>query len=136
MGNQTYWPQGMPRHIDVPAASLWFNVEVSATRYPNKPAIVFYDSILTYSQLRQGAEHLAGFLQQRCGVQRGDRVVLFLHNSPQFIVAYYAILRAEAMVVPLNSMSTASELTHIIGDCGARVLITAQDLLQHAQPCK
>jgi acyl-CoA synthetase (AMP-forming)/AMP-acid ligase II len=49
---------------------------------------------------------------------------LFLHNSPQFIIAYYAILRAEAMVVPVNSMSTASELTHVVSDCGARVLIT------------
>jgi fatty-acyl-CoA synthase len=133
MGTETHWPRGLPKHIDLPATSLWINIEVSASRYPNKPAIVFYDSILTYSQLKRDAEHLAGFLQRRCGIGRGDRVILFLHNSPQFIVAYYAILRAEAMVVPVNSMSTASELTHIIADCGAKVLITAQSLLQHAQ---
>jgi fatty-acyl-CoA synthase len=130
--NLTHWPEAAPRHIDLPATSLWFNLEVSATRYPEKAAIVFYDSVLSYAQLKSSAEHLAGFLQHRCGVKRGDRIALFLHNSPQFIIAYYAILRAEAMVVPINSMNTASELTHIISDCGAEILITAQELLPHA----
>jgi fatty-acyl-CoA synthase len=125
----------MPKHIDIPQTSLWRNLEVSAARYPHKPAIVFYDSILTYADLERDAQHLAGFLQQRCGVRRGDRVALFLHNSPQFIVGYYAILRADAMVVPVNSMSTAAELSHIIADCDAQTLITAHDLLQHVQPC-
>jgi fatty-acyl-CoA synthase len=105
---------------------------VSATRYPNKPALVFYDGVVSYQQLRRAVEHLAGFLQARCGLRRGDRVALFLHNSPQFIIGYYAILRAGAMVVPVNSMSTASELTHIITDCGARTLVSVQELLPHA----
>lgn len=132
--NLTYWPQGLPKHLDLPETSLWFNLENSASRYPNRTAVVFYDSLLSYRELRSGAEYLAGFLQKRCGIRRGDRVCLFLHNSPQFVIAYYAILRAEAMVVPVNSMSTASELTHIVSDSGARVLITVQDLLQHAKP--
>src|ERR1700754_668352 len=127
--NLTYWPERAPKHLPLPATSLWYNVEVAATRYPRKTAIVFYDTMLSYAQLRRSAEHLAGFLQHKCGVKRGDRVALFLHNSPQFIIAYYAILRAEAMVVPVNSMSTASELTHIIADCGAKILITVQELL-------
>jgi fatty-acyl-CoA synthase len=131
--NLTYWPRWLPRHLPLPETSLWFNIEVSATRYPRKAATIFYDSVLSYGELKTSAEHLAGFLQQRCGIGRGDRVALFLHNSPQFIIAFYAILRAEAMVVPVNSMSTASELTHIIADCGAQTLITAQELLPHAK---
>lgn len=131
--NLTHWPQHAPRHLQLPDTSLWYNIEVSARRYPRKSAIVFYDTILSYSQLRRSAEHLAGFLQHRCGVKRGDRVALFLHNSPQFVIAYYAILRAEAMVVPVNSMSTAAELTHIVTDCGTRILITAQELLVHTK---
>jgi fatty-acyl-CoA synthase len=130
--NLTHWPRRLPRHLPLPETSLWYNLEVSATRFPDKTATVFYDGLLSYSSLQRSAEHLAGFLQTRCGVQRGDRVALFLHNSPQFIIAFYAILRAEAMVVPVNSMSTATELTHIVTDCGARILITAQELLQHA----
>jgi fatty-acyl-CoA synthase len=131
--NLTYWPEDAPKHLALPETSLWFNLEVVATRYPNKAAIVFYDSVVSYAEFKRGAEHLAGFLQHRCGVARGDRVALFLHNSPQFIIAYYAILRAGAMVVPVNSMSTAFELTHIIEDCGARILITVQELLPHAK---
>ncbi|MBS0420410.1 MAG: long-chain fatty acid--CoA ligase [Proteobacteria bacterium] len=131
--NLTHWPKHAPQHLELPDTSLWYNIEVAAARYPRKAAIVFYDTILSYSQLRRSAEHLAGFLQQRCGIRRGDRVALFLHNSPQFIIGFYAILRAEAMVVPVNSMSTASELTHIMTDCGARILITAQELLVHTK---
>src|SRR6201996_7835428 len=114
--NRTHWPQHAPHHLPLPDTSLWYNLEVSARRYPRKTAIVFYDTILSYAQLRRSAEQLAGFLQRRCGIQRGERVALFLHNSPQFIIAYYAILRAEAMVVPVNCMSTVSELTHIVSD--------------------
>ena len=131
--NLTYWPRRMPRHLECPATSLWYNLEVSATRYPDRRATVFYDSALTYSELRRSAEQLAGFLQQECGIRRGDRVAVFLHNSPQFVIAFYAALRAEAMVVPVSCMSTAYELSHIIGDSGAKVLILAQGLLQHAR---
>jgi fatty-acyl-CoA synthase len=132
--NLTHWPAGLPRHLPLPQTSLWYNLEVSATRYPDKPGIVFYDSVLSYGDLKRDAEYLAGFLVQRCGVKRGDRVGLFLHNSPQFVIGYYAILRAGAMVVPINSMSTGSELTHIVENCGAETLITAQHLLPHAKP--
>jgi fatty-acyl-CoA synthase len=129
----THWPEDAPKHLPLPETSLWFNLEVAATRYPSKAAIVYYDSVVSYAEFKRSAEHLAGFLQQRCGVKRGDRVALFLHNSPQFIIAYYAILRADAMIVPVNSMSTAFELTHIIADCGAQTLITVQELLPRAK---
>jgi fatty-acyl-CoA synthase len=120
--------------LSLPATSLWYNLEVSATRYPHRPAVIFYDSVLSYADLKRHAERLAGFLQVNCGVQRGDRVALQLHNSPQFIIAYYAILRADAMVVPVNSMNRTTELTHIIDDSGARVIITSQDLYSQAEP--
>src|SRR5580692_4644700 len=84
--NLTYWPEGMPRHLSLPQTSLWYNLEVSAIRYPDNPGIVFYDSVLSYGDLKRDAEYLAGFLMQRCGVKRGDRVGLFLHNSPQFVI--------------------------------------------------
>ena len=84
-----FWPS-VPRHLTPPATSLWFNLEVSAARFPDKACINFYDSVLTFSALRREAERLAGFLQKVCGVRRGDRVALCLQNSPQFIIGYYA----------------------------------------------
>ena len=120
--------------LSLPETSLWYNLEVSATRYPGRPAVILYDSVLTYAELERDARRLAGFLQAECGVRRGDRVALQLHNSPQFVVAYYAILRADAMVVPVSSMNRTAELGHIVEDSGSKVLITSQDLFPQAEP--
>src|SRR5690348_8720721 len=123
-----YWPP-VPRQLTPPATSLWFNLVVSATRFPSKPCVQLYDSTLTFADVRREAERLAGYLQHGCGVRRGDRVALYLQNSPQFLIAYYAILRADAMVVPINPMNLTREVGHIVDDSGARVLIVAQDQL-------
>ena len=129
-----HWPPGHPHHLELPATSLWYNLEVSATRYPDKAAIVFYDSILTYADLRRDAEALAGWLQGHCGVARGDRVLLDMQNSPQFAVAYYAILRADAFVVPVNLMLKTEELRHYAADSGARIVIAAQEVWPQIAP--
>ncbi|HEY0483313.1 MAG TPA: long-chain fatty acid--CoA ligase [Kofleriaceae bacterium] len=128
-----FWPN-VPRHLTAPRTSLWFNLEVSAARFPDKPCVVYYDTVLTFSAMRREAERLAGYLQNECGVKRGDRVGLYLQNSPQFIIAYYAILRADAMVVPINPMLLTKEIGHIVGDSGATVLIAAQDQVSRALP--
>jgi len=128
-----FWPN-VPRSLTIPETSLWRNVEVAALRFPAKPCINFYDSVLTYAELRREAERLAGFLQSACGVRRGDRVALYLQNSPQFVIGYYAILRADAMVVPINPMLLTKEVGHIVTDSGATVLITAQDQLSRIEP--
>ncbi len=122
-----YWPEGVPHRLDLPATSLWYNLEVTATRFPDRAAVVFYDSVLTYGELRRRAEAIAGWLQQHCRVTRGDRVLLDFQNSPQFITGYYAILRADAFVVPVNPMLKTDELRHYVGDSGAHVVLTAQD---------
>ena len=121
------WPKRVPRHITPPATSLWHNLAVSALRFPDKPALVFFDQIMTYRQLLQQAEALAATLSGM-GVRRGDRVVLNLQNSPQWVVAHFAILRANAVVVPVNPMNRAEELKHYITDPDAKVAITSADL--------
>ncbi|TSE37879.1 Long-chain-fatty-acid--CoA ligase [Tepidimonas fonticaldi] len=121
------WPARVPRTIQPPQTSLWFNLEVSARRYPDKAATVFFDRVMTYPELQRQAERIAAWLAAR-GVRRGDRVILFLQNCPQFIVAYYGILRANAVVVPVNPMNKADELGHYITDPQARVAIAAADL--------
>lgn len=132
--HHAHWPPGLPRQLTLPETSLWFNAEVSARRYPDKPFIVYYDSPLGFGRFRDDAERLAGHLQQVCGVQAGDRVLLYLQNSPQWVIGYYAILRANAVVVPVNPMNMSEELAHYVADSGARVAITAQDLLAQLTP--
>lgn len=123
-----YWPKGLPTHISQPRSSLYFNLEAAATRYPDKPAIVFYDMVLDYARLKREVDAMAGYLQHGAGVKAGDRVLLLSQNCPQFIIAYYAVLRADAVVVPVNAMSTEDELAHYLQDSGARLAFAAQEL--------
>ena len=129
-----HWPAHAPRHLWVPETHLYRNVEVSAMRFPRKPLVIFYDTVITYGRFQSETERIAAFLQQRCGVKKGDRVLLNMQNSPQFMAAYYAILRADAVVVPVNPMNLTEELRHYMADSGARVAFVAQDLLPRLQP--
>src|SRR6185369_14586654 len=72
---------------------------------------------------------LAAFLQQRLALRPGDRVLLASHNCPQFVTAFYAVLRAGAVVVPVSPMSKAQELRFYAQDSGARVAFVAQEML-------
>jgi fatty-acyl-CoA synthase len=129
-----HWPKHLSRHLSVPATSLSFNLETSAARYPDKAAVIFYDNRVDYARLSREVETLAGFLQHRCGVRKGDRVLLDLQNSPQFVIAYYAILRADAVVVPVSPMNVTDELTHYFDDSGASTAIVGQELFSAFQP--
>ncbi|MDA1116831.1 MAG: long-chain fatty acid--CoA ligase [Proteobacteria bacterium] len=129
-----HWPPGVPKSLSVPRTSLYYNLEVSARRYPDKAALVYYGTGITYAELLCSAEALAGFLQQACGVRRGDRVLLYAQNSPQFVIGYYAILRADAVVVPVNPMNKRDELAYYISDSDARVIVGTQDLYSELEP--
>ena len=122
-----FWPARLPRRITPPQTSLWHNLAVSALRYPDKPALVFFDRALTYGAVLAQAERLAATLW-RLGVRKGDRVLLNLQNCPQWVIAHFAILRADAVVVPVNPMNRAEELRHYITDPEVKVAITAADL--------
>ena len=122
-----FWPKRLPHAITLPETSLWDNLETSARRYPHKTAMVFFGRVLTYAQLLQKAERLAACLHG-LGVKKGDRVVLSMQNCPQLVIAHFAILRANAVVVPVNPMNRAEELKHYIVDPDAKVALTTSDL--------
>src|SRR6185369_7949162 len=122
-----FWPKRLPHALRPPETSLWDNLDISARRYPDKPALVFFGRVLTYSQLRAQAERLAARLFE-LGVRKGDRVMLNMQNCPQLVIAHFAILRANAVVVPVNPMNRAEELKHYIDDPDAKVAITTADL--------
>ncbi|HEX2492539.1 MAG TPA: AMP-binding protein, partial [Steroidobacter sp.] len=129
-----FWPTGLPHALASPATNLFYNAEVSARRYPDKPFIVFFESEVTFGQFKDEVERLAGFLQQDCALEKGDRVLLAMQNSPQFIISYYAILRANAIVVPINPMSVTSELSHYVQDSGAHMALIAQEAYPQLKP--
>jgi fatty-acyl-CoA synthase len=122
-----FWPKRLPHQLTPPATSLWDNLEISARRYPHKPALIFFGRVFTYPELQRQAERLAARLHA-LGVRKGDRVLLDMQNCPQLVVAHFAILRANAVVVPVNPMNRAEELKHYITDPDAKVAITTGDL--------
>jgi long-chain acyl-CoA synthetase len=104
-----------------------FNLAVilseSARSAPDHPVAVFDGGQLTYRQLDQASDRVAANLAA-AGIEPGDRVALQLPNIPQFLVAYFGILKAGAVVVPLNVLLRAPEIAYHLEDSGALVLIT------------
>lgn len=127
MRHAAVWPARLPAQMRPPATSLWLNLQVSAWRYPDKTAMVFMGQTWTYGQLLFACEQMAGQLA-RLGVQRGDRLLLDMQNCPQLVITHFAILRLDAVVVPVNPMNKADELQHYILDPDVKVAVTTGDL--------
>lgn len=122
------------RRLIIPEVTVNDHIARQAQRQPDARALVYYGASLSYGELQRSVERLAGFLQQRMGVGRGERVLLVAQNSPQFVIAYYAILRADAVVVPGNPMNRTAELRHFLEDSGAAAAIVGNDVLAAALP--
>lgn len=129
-----FWPADSAHHLDAPCTNVFYNAEVSARRYPDKPYLIYYDTPVSFARLRDEAERVAGFLQQHCGVRKGDRVALYMQNSPQFVIGYYGILRADAVVVPLNPMHLTQEVRRCSKDAEATTAIVSQELFARIEP--
>ena len=123
-----HWPADMPRSLRAPRITLPKMFLDSASRYPGKPAAIFQGKSLSYKELQEQIENLAGHLQHACGVRRGDRVLLCMQNGHDFVVACFAILFADAVVVPVSPANLAEELRHYVEDSDARVAIAERDV--------
>ncbi|MBL7249918.1 long-chain-fatty-acid--CoA ligase [Alloalcanivorax marinus] len=130
-----FYPRGLRQDIRVPSITLPEALSQSARRFPDKPALVFYETEVSYAQLQEQVERLAGYLRQHWGVVRGERVLLLAQNCPQFVIAFYAVTSIGAAVVPVNAMSTADELQYYLDDSGAHLAICAEELYPSLRPC-
>lgn len=132
--HHSVWPEGVPLHLELPDQSVAQNLINTAARLPDHKAIIFHGFEITYAELLAQVEAMAGYLQQKCGVKKGDRVLLYAQNSPQFIIGFYAIMRANAAVIPVNPMNRHAELEHLAKDTDANVAIVGSELLGFIQP--
>ena len=98
------------------------SLAAGASRGGGRAALVAADHSVTYAELTRQAGSLAAHLR-RLGVQPGDRVALVAPTLPEYVVAYYGILGAGAVVVPLNSRARAPELRYVFDDCDVRAAI-------------
>jgi long-chain acyl-CoA synthetase len=106
----------------------------SARSHPDKTALIVASSgqMISYADLDAEANRVAAGLA-RLGVSPGDRVAIGMHNVPHFAYAYFGILRAGAVVVPLNIMLTPPELARVVQDSGAKAVLAAPPFAQGAK---
>lgn len=123
------WPPERPYDVALPDSTLYSNLARHAAERPEKAAILFEGQVTTYATLHSDVERIAGYLQTECDVAAGDRIGLYAQNCPEFIAAYYGILRAQAVIVPINPMNMADEVDNILEDAGIRVMFSAADVL-------
>jgi acyl-CoA synthetase (AMP-forming)/AMP-acid ligase II len=124
---QRHWPPGLDeRAVQLPAEPITTFLKGHARRDPQRTAIVFYGREVTFGELDEASDRLAGWLLAH-GLKAGDRVALFLENCPQFAIAYYGALKAGAVNVCLSPMHKAAELHRDLLDSGARFVVTSEE---------
>src|SRR5689334_17557744 len=100
-------------------------LEDSARHYPQRAAVVMGDRRLTYAQVDAAANQVANLLVER-GIRPGDKVALSCPNLPYFPMVYYGILKAGAVVVPLNVLLRGREIAYHLNDSDARAYFCFQ----------
>jgi acyl-CoA synthetase (AMP-forming)/AMP-acid ligase II len=133
---KTHWPASADEaSIRFPDQPLPAVLARQARRVPERSALIFYGREVSFRELDAAVSRFAGWLRSR-GTRPGDRVAIFLENSPQFAIAYYGALRAGAIAVCLNPMHKAVELLHEFKDSGARALVTSGHGYAVVQPIR
>ena len=128
------WPVGKSWQLPTADGTLYHALACAAHQRPRHPATAFYGATLSYAELGHRVDAMAGFLQRTCGVKRGDRVLIALQNSPQYVIAYYAVMRADAVIVPVNPMNKTEEIAILVADSGATAAIVGSELCEIFAP--
>ncbi|WP_085524276.1 long-chain-fatty-acid--CoA ligase [Tuberibacillus sp. Marseille-P3662] len=122
-----HYPDHIAKEIDIPKQSIPEILQKTARDWPHQTAISFYQQDISYQQLERSMDRFATGLQQN-GIQKGDRVAMMLPNSPQFVMAYYGILRMGGIVTQVNPMLVERELEYILKDSEAKMIVVWDQL--------
>ena len=121
-----HYDEGVPTSIDYPAVPLYKLLEESASNFPDRPCAIFKGNTLTYGEVDELSDRLAAGLAAS-GVGKGTPVAIFMPNSPQFLISFYAILKAGGIVVATNPLYTAREIEHQMNDSGAQIMLVMRN---------
>jgi fatty-acyl-CoA synthase len=124
-----YWPSHLPKELDYPRVPTFDIIERSGHRYPDKEAVIFYGTRISYKELYKSSMNLAGHLYE-VGIRKGDRVAVCIGNSPHWHVVAFGVHRANAILVSVNPLLSEQEIKYILNDSGAKAVIC---LSEHAE---
>ena len=114
--------------VPFPQEPVYKVLDDAAAKYPGQTAVLFLERKIKYRELKVLSDKLAAALIG-LGVQKGDRVCVFLPNCPEFIISDWAVLKAGAAVVPTSILRTDDGLVHEAGSSGSRVIICREEQL-------
>ena len=128
------WPEGIPRSVTYPLGEIGISehVRVRARKHPDRAAIEFYGTTVTYGELDDLSDRVVTWLRSS-GVRPGERVGVALPNCPQFIILMIGILKAGAIHVPINPMFKDGELEHELSDAGICLVVGAGDVVERIE---
>ena len=129
---QQYEPS-VKRSLEIPKMNLIEMFKKTEGKFPNNPALIFAGKTITYREMNVRIERLAKAFLQR-GVQKGDRISIFMPNSDNWVISFFAILRAGAVVVQTNPLYVERELKALLQDSGAIGIVTIPQLLPRITP--
>lgn len=122
-----HYPETIDKHVTIPNKPLGQILQETASKFPEHYALSFYGKKFTYGQLYSLTRAFTSALQQN-QVQKGDRVAIMLPNCPQYVISYYGILNAGAIVTQVNPMSVERELEYILNDSGTETIVVLDAL--------
>ena len=131
-----HYDKGVPHTVEIPNVPLFHFLDESARKYPDRACTIFKGAVITYKEMNAITDHVAAALVDM-GVKKGDRVGIFMPNTPQFVMAFFGILKAGGVVVATNPLYTAPEIEHQASDAGIEVMFVMTNFyhtIKKAQP--
>ena len=131
-----HYDKGVPHTIEYPKVPLFHFLEEAARKYPDRACTIFKGAVISYREMNAITDSIAAALVEM-GVKKGDRVGMFMPNTPQFVMAYFGILKAGGVVVATNPLYTAPEIEHQASDAGIEVMFVMTNFyktIKKAQP--
>lgn len=130
------YDKGVPATIEYPPGPVFQFLDTAAQKYPDRACTIFKGAKITYKEMNAITDRIAGALVSM-GVKKGDRVGIFMPNTPQFVMAYFGILKAGGVVVATNPLYTPPEIEHQANDSGIEVMFVMTNFyktIKAAQP--
>jgi long-chain acyl-CoA synthetase len=118
----------VPKTLNYPHIPVFKLLEITSLKYPQRDALIFMDKKITYRKLLELSSQFAHSLAS-LGIKKGDRIALYLPNTPHIVIAYYGALKIGAIVVNTNPLYAERELEYQLKDSGVRTIVTLNSKL-------
>ena len=131
-----HYDKGVPNTVEIPNVPLFHFLEESARKYPDRACTIFKGAVISFKEMNAITDRVAAALVD-IGVKKGDRVGIFMPNTPQFVMAFFGILKAGGVVVATNPLYTPPEIEHQANDAGIEymfVMTNFYNTIKKAQP--